>query len=400
MKILIISPQIPLPLTEGGKRSIFGLMKYLSLRGHNIDFISYLKHNDYASSWKEMSEFCIPYFLNISTDNKISGAVLNLFSSIPYNVSKYHRKEMLIFLKEYFKDNVPDLIQIHNIHMAWLINHLRLFTKSPVVLRQENVEMMIMKRFYKNQKNPLIRFYSYLQFRKFIRYEPKICEKFDKTIFISSEDEKTLIKNNPGIKSITIPSGVESKLLNYVPSTTEKYSLVHLGNLDWLPNADSLQWFIDDILPEVVKQFHNIKLYIYGSGNYNKIHIPENLIGYIIYKGFVSNLWEDIKDKALLVIPLRIGSGIRIKILELLAFGINILSTSIGKEGIELNDAEHILIADGKDQFVSKIIRFFNGDYNNERMIDNGKKFIRQNYLWEDIAYQFEKVYNKLTAQN
>ena len=400
MKILIISPQVPVPLNDGGKKGIFGIMKYLSLRGHDIDFIAYLKHNNIESSEKELRKYCKPFLLDIKTDNKILDAILNLFSPLPYNVSKYHRKELTKYLKSYFEINNPNIIQIHNSHMGWLITHIKAFTKAPVILRQENAEMIIMKRFYENQKNPLLKKYSKIQYKKFIAYEPKVCGIFDKCIFVSQYDQKVLSDLNSKVNSISIPSGVESSLLNHAPVDTEKYSLAHIGNLDWLPNADSLQWFINDILPGIAEHFNSVKLYIYGAGNFNRIRIPDNLKNNIVYKGYVPDIWSAIENKSLLVVPLRIGSGIRIKILEMLAYGKNIITTSIGKEGIDIKNEKHILIADDKEQFVKKIVKFFNGDYDKEEMINNGKRFIKENYLWEDIAYQFEQVYSKLITQN
>ncbi len=394
MKILIISPQIPLPQTDGGKRSIFGLIKYLHKRGHQIDFVTYRKKSELNAAIPILKEFCTPYILDIQTENNFIGAVLNLFSPIPYNVSKYRRKQAEQLVQTLLTEHKYDVVQIHNVHMAWLVEVIKNVSKTPVVLREENVEMIIMKRFFENEKNIFLKYFAKIQYQKFIKYEPRLCEKFDNCIMISKEDEQTLKKMNPQIKTSAIPSGVDFENIVIYNSKKIEHSLVHIGNIDWPPNYDSLQWFVSDIFPKVVNIFSDAKLYVYGGGDYKRIRIDASLNNNIIFNGYVENIWKEISDKALAVIPLRIGSGIRIKILEMLAHGQPIITTEIGKEGIDVEDGRQLLIADSKKDFIDKICRFFNGEYNSRILSERGEIFVKQNYDWDHIVSQFEKVYS------
>ena len=396
MRILQISPQVPVPLDTGGRIGIYGITKYLAERGNEIHFVTYHKDIDHNWAIKELRKFCIPYILNVQTSNRILPAAFNLLSTIPYNISKFISSELKIFLIDFFRKNEVDIVHVDHLHLAWTINILRKLTDVPIVLREHNLEMMIMKRFYERQEKLILKTFAQIQYLKFKKYEPTLSEKFDMCITVSSKDEELLSEMNPKIKIQTITPGVDQKLLNYKRGSLKPFSIAHVGQLNWQPNLDSLQWFINDILPTVVKQHKDIKLYVYGAGDYTKIKIPEELLKNIIFKGYVEDIWKEMEDKTLLVVPLRIGSGIRIKILEMLAFGQSIITTSIGKEGLDLNDQEHLLVADSENEFAAKIIKFFNGEFDNLKMLKNSQNLVRENYTWEKIAEEFEQLYLNL----
>jgi polysaccharide biosynthesis protein PslH len=141
------------------------------------------------------------------------------------------------------------------------------------------------------------------------------------------------------------------------------YSISHIGQISWLPNLDSLTWLISEILPRLKVKEPRVRLFVYGAGDFSKIKIPREVKDNIEIIGFVDDIWQALSDKQILAVPLRIGSGIRIKILDMLAFGQPVITTSIGKEGINVFDGNQILIADTVDDFVKKIIKFFNNEY-------------------------------------
>lgn len=393
MKILFLTPKIPYPPVDGHKKSMWGVIKYLSLLGHEIHVVAYRQNENINLLKSEVEKYARINVLNVHTNNSLYGAFINLFSSVPYNLYKYKRKELAEFLEVYLKKENVDLIHVTNSHMGWVIDIVRKYSKAPVVLRQENLEMMIMQRYYKTQKDAFLKFYAFIQYKKFFKYEPWLCKKFDKCIMMSEEDEKQLKLLNPVVKTIVIPLGVEKDLLNIFRSEPEPYSLAHIGSLQWYPNKEGLNWFLKDIFPIVIEKFPSAKLYLYGDGVPENFTLPENVRENVIIKGFVDDIWEELKDKSLAVIPLRIGGGIRVKILEMLAAGINIITTSIGKEGLAVDDNKELLIADSAGEFAEKIINSFENKFDSSGISRSGKSFIAENYLWENIAKKFEQTY-------
>lgn len=398
IKILQISPQVPLPSDDGGKISIYGITKCLSERGHEIHFVCYRKEADEKWAQKKLSEVCKPYLLNVNTQNKLLPALGNLPSKIPYNVSKFIRKEMKQFLKEFFSKNQVDIIHIDNLHMAWCIDEIKKYCDAPIVLRQHNLEMKIMQRFSDNTKNPLLKVFAKVQARKFMSYEPEMCLKMDMCLMITKQDELELLALNKKIKTKTLSVGVEDSLFKIFQTDYERFSLFHIGNLNWLPNKDGLDWFIEKVLPLIVKQIPEVKLYVYGK-NVDKISIPEELNENIIGIGYVENIWTEILNKNLAIVPLRIGSGIRIKIIELLAAGYPVISTSIGKEGLNLSTGHDLLVADSPELFADNIVSFFLEKFDRESIIKNGREKIFEEYSWSKIGDNLEKLYINLINQ-
>ena len=396
MKILQILPKIPYPPTDGHKKSMWGVIKHLSDRGHQIDIIAYGKNEDRKKYENQISKYANLFVIESNTKNSITGAIINLFCAVPYNLSKYQTKELESFVTEHLKANKYDIIHVTNAHMGWIIDRIRKYCNTPVVLREENFELTIMERYYKNQSILLLKLYAFLQFKKFLKYEPHLCGKFDATIMMSREDEQRLMELNPDVKTKVIPLGIDKDLLEIKRNIREKYSLVYVGSLDWYPNYDGLKWFLKDILPLVINKFKETKLYLYGGNIPKSFNFPESIKANIIVKGFVNDIWNDVSDKSLAVVPLRIGSGIRVKILEMLASGINVITTRLGKEGIPAEDGRELLIADTNHEFAGKICRFLNGEYDAEMISSKGKELVRINYLWENIAEKFEQTYREL----
>ncbi|HKI79602.1 MAG TPA: glycosyltransferase family 4 protein [Ignavibacteriaceae bacterium] len=396
MRILQIAPQIPVPPTDGGKIGIYGITKGLQARGHQIDFVCYRKHDSFEYSFKELRKICTPHILNVQTDNNILGVLKNSFSPVPYNISKYIKNEMSEFLADFFRLNKVDIVHVDHLHLGWVIDEIRNITSVPVCIRGHNLEMQIMKRFYEKQKNIFVREFARKQYKKFIKYEPELMSKFDRCIMISNKDEQTLVNMKPGIKTSVISAGVDKKLLEIKRDKIKPHSIIHIGHTDWFPNYDGLEWFISNCLPEIVKKYPDTNLYIYGGGKTKDFPVPDSLKNNITVVGFVEDLWTEIKDKALAIVPLRIGGGIRIKIIEMLASGQPIVTTSIGKEGLNLEDKKHLLVADSKEEFISKITDYFEGRYDIEKIKAAGRNYIRKNFTWEIISEQFEEIYKNL----
>ena len=399
LNILQISPQVPYPLNHGGRISIHGITKGIYQRGHKINLVSYSNNSDNSSAKNYLKGICSPHFLKVDTSNNIISAFTNLTSSTPYNISKFITLELENFLMNFLKNQKVDLVHIDYLHMGWTIDLIKSLCKVPVVLRQHDLHFRLMQRFYENEHNPLIKYFAYLQYKKFLTYEPNLCEKFDQCIMITKTDEKELLKLNSKIRTQVISIGVEKKLLEMSINPKIPFSMFHLGPLDWLPNKDGLEWFLAQIFPKVISIIPEAKIYIYSSGG-DKLKIDKSIRKNVILQGYVNNIWDEVKDKELLIVPLRIGSGIRVKIIEMLAAGKLIITTNVGKEGIDAIDGKHLLVSDEPSDFALKIISFFKNEFDKEKLSANAKELIRDKYTWSKIAEEFERVYLDIIYNN
>jgi len=397
MRILQISPQVPYPLDDGGRKGIWGITKSLSERNNEITFIAYKKDVKVKLQNEIFSFLNKQFYVDARINNSLTGALINLFSRIPYNISKFKTKKFQTLLLKILKHDKPDIVHIDHLHMAWTSDVVRkMYPDIPIVLREHNIESNIMKRFSEKQKNPILQIYSWIQYKKLLKYEAKWCGKVDCCVMISEEDEKEILLLNPNAKTCIIPAGIVENKIGFAKNISKiPNSICHIGPMDWYPNYDSLNWFLNSVFPSVVNGKPEIKLYIFGKGT-EKVNIPEQIKENVIVKGFVDDLWKEVSQMQLVIVPLRIGGGIRIKILETMAAGINILSTSIGKEGIPAFAQKHMMIADTEKEFSEKITRFFNSEFNNEEMIDEAIKLIKENYTWNKIGEKFENEYSNV----
>jgi len=396
MRILQLATQIPYPPTDRGKLGVFGMTKHLSKRGHEIEFVSFSNEYPNAEKLIGLKKYCNPHFIIFNTKDNVLKLAINLFSNVPYNASKYRTNKLKSFLEKFLREEKFDIVHIDHLFLGWTVDIIRKYLDAPIVLRSQNLEMNIMKRFAETQKNIIIRKFAELQYHNFKKFEPQTCNKFNVCIMISEEDKNSLLSFNPSLNVKAIPAGIDENLLSITKKEVVPYSLVHIGHTDWYPNYDGLLWFCENVMIDIIQILPEIKLFIYGGGNTYKFPIPEKLRNNVINKGFVPDLWSELQDKALAIVPLRIGGGIRIKILELLATGTNIITTSIGKEGIDIADGKEIIVADDSQMFKEKIIQYFKGSFDNDIIAIRGKEFIKKNYLWNEIATRFESEYAKL----
>lgn len=395
MNILQISPQVPFPQDDGGRIGIHGIFKSLSDKGHQVYFLTFAKTFTVHQANELISQIGIPIVIKYNPTNSIFGVFKNLFSPVPYNLSKFYHPELHQQIKRILNENQIDVVHIDHLHMGWVVKWVKENTSIPVVLRQHNLEMRIMKRFSENQINPLLGWYAGLQYQKFLKYEPELCAQFDTVAMISAEDERELKSLNPNIPTVVIPGGMDSALLNRPLSKPDEFKIVHIGGMDWMPNRDSLEGFLLNVMPELVTKFPQLKLVAIGKGTDN-IKIPETLSKSVQCKGFVEDLWAELSDALCVVVPLRVGGGIRVKILEMMAGGVPVVASDIGCEGIHIHPFHDILIANTVDHWHDAIELLQSNAEKRTEIIENAREFIRANHTWEHVGSQFESLYLSL----
>jgi len=391
MKIFQISTRAPYPPLNGGEIVAYNTIKYLSMRGHDIILISI---TDKKKKIPEMEKYCRWIPIQKHTGSTIIGLLSNLFSKKPYTISKYHSNEAKRIILEILKKVNVDLVHLDGLHVAYYGAFIKQKLGLPIILREHNVETKIMERFYKNQHNPFIKLYAYFQYKKLYNYEAKISEIFDRCFMITKKDEKLIKQMNPKAKTAVITSGVDTSYFSPIEIEEEPYSIISVGSMDWMPNVESILWFHNKILPQVKEKIPQAKLYVIGKAPPNCIRKLKNED--IIVTGFVEDVRNYIAKCQVFIVPLRTGSGMRIKILVALAMRKAIISTSVGCEGIEVTDGKNIHIADTPEDFAQKIVKLLNNKEERRNIGKEGLKLVKDKYQWERIAEQIEGEYKKI----
>jgi glycosyltransferase involved in cell wall biosynthesis len=282
-------------------------------------------------------------------------AFLNLFSSESYNISRFNEKLFHKKIRQVLEETTYDIIQLESLFMAPYLETIRKYSKAKVVLRTHNVEFLIWERLAGTETGILRKWYLNLLARKLKNYETSVLNNFDGVIALTAEDEKLLRISDCRVPLLVSPIGLDAANYQQEPVSQFEPYLFHLGSMDWLPNIEAVDWFLQNVFPELKTRLTGYKVFLAGK-NMGDVYL-KNADPNLIVSGRVDDSKAFMKGKPIMIVPLLSGGGMRVKIIEGLALGKAIISTSIGAEGIQYSNGKDILIADTPEKFCDAIIK-------------------------------------------
>jgi len=396
-KILFLTHLFPYPPNDGGRIVTFNTLKGLVKYGHDVTLCSFIGSNEKIHE-NLLSIVSKVHVVKIDYNNSISGLIKNLFSPLPYNMYKYVNKEMEKLIRSLLVKENFDIIYIDHLHMAYYIKKFRrVLPTIKKVLREHNVESQIMFRVYKNEKNIFKKYFFWYQYLKLYNYEKNIINLFDKIYMITEEDKDLILSMNSSHENIyCLPAGVDTN--KYYPMEIKMYdrpTILFLGTMSWLPNIDAVDWFLKEMFDEIVKKIPNILFLIVGKNPPQYITELAEKNDNIIVTGFVDDERPYIASADLVIVPLRIGGGMRIKILNTLAMRKTVISTKIGAEGIKLSESD-IVIANTRQEFIDSIVNLIHDQKLNQLYASNGYNTIIENYSNDKILFKHAQELDNL----
>lgn len=389
MNILLITPTLPYPPDAGGKIVIYNTIKYLSQR-HNISLLSLIQpgQEKFISSLR-------PYCRKVevvekATNYQRASLLLNLLSPFPYTVNKFFEEDFKKKLQKLIKEDKFDLIQIEHLHMAQYVDWIN---QGPVLLREHNIETVMMFRYFKFTENWLEKIYALLQWIKLKKYEQHTCRLFDACLFFSLEDSlylRTAIK-----KTYVLPCGVDTEYFRPRPEMEQENKIIFVGNFNFKPTMDGLLYCLKEIWPLLKKELPGLEFWIVGPYPEKRIQGWKNERN-LFFTGYVEDVRPYLWKSTVVLVPLRIASGVRLKILESMAAGKPIVSTSVGCEGLEVTDSHQLFIADSPEEFTRKTVNLLKAP-NLRRLISQAAlELVNQKYSWPELIKRLEKIYQEV----
>lgn len=391
MKILFLISQLPYPADTGAKIRGFNLLKNLSA-SHSITLATFGDKVKDADKLRIIQKFCKEVILVPKKNNSFIVALTNLFSVYPYSSDKYYSRIMVKTIASMVKKEKFGLIHSDSLQVSRNVLGVK---GIPKVLTEHNIEFRIFLRAVQSCKNPIKKLYFYIQYLKLKKYEINAVKQFDRVIAVSEEDKKFLLSFVSENKISVAPNGVDTQYFS--PSTIDyrPNSLIFTGSMDWLPNIDAMEYFCKEILPLVWKVDDKVKLYIVGRMPPKTIANLAKKDSRITVTGAVEDVRPYLEKAALFITPLRIGGGTRLKILEAMAMGKAVLSTSIGCEGLAVKDMENIAISDTVSDFASKVIELLNDESLRNRLGSEGRRLVEKEYDWKTVADKLDIAWNE-----
>ena len=396
MKILFLMSQIPYPLDTGAKIRTFNLISNLS-RENSITLFTFGDAGQESQKITALREFCKKIELVHKTENNIFiSALFNLFSGCPYAVDKYYSKEMSDKIAGLLEKESFDLIHCDSLQVSRNVLKLK---NIPKILTEHNIESQILQRAAERESDILKKAYLYLQYLKLKKYEIFACKQFDRVITVSEEDKKFLSKFISEDKISVVPNGVDTGYFSpqsIVRSPQNEETLVFTGSMDWLPNRDAVTYFCKDILPLIWNVKKNLRFYIVGRNAPKSIVELGKNDARIVVTGSVDDVRPYMERTIVFVVPLRIGGGTRLKILEAFAMGKAVVSTSIGCEGLDVIDGENIAIVDKPIDFAYRVMELLNNEGLRNRLALNGRSLVEKKYRWDTVSGLLDKAWHDL----
>jgi glycosyltransferase involved in cell wall biosynthesis len=329
----------------------------------------------------------------LDTRVNIIDAFSALVTSDSYNVSRFFSADFDKKLKDTLQSNKFDFVHLESLFLTPYIGTIKKYSGAKVILRSHNLEHLIWERLANLEGNKAKRIYLKHLSKKLKKYENNVLNDVDGIAAISFEDTKRYNDLNCKVPLITVPFGID--LDNYVPVAIDgqkKIRLFHIGSMDWNPNIEAINWFLDDIYP--ILDLEKIELHLAGKNMPDYIKKLES--DTIKIHGMVPSALKFMAKYDVMIVPLLSGSGMRIKIIEAMAMGKTVITTKVGLEGISATHNFNVLIADTTNEFKSIIEDL---ELNPKRIIEIGKNarmFIEKNHNNNVIMKSLISFYKSL----
>ncbi len=394
MNILVVSTKCPWPLNEGRALRTYNLLKQAAER-HEITLCTYVQSQEEEEGLAEMRKFCkavhaVPLYRSAPRLSLIADAIRELFGSVPLHAKKYARRPMLDLIARLARTESFDVLHLDMLHLGEL---RRAAPDLPLVLVQHNVESQILRRRLDNEKNPVLKAYLSYQTKKLERYEIETCNAADHVVTVSEEDADLLRELGVSAPIRSVPNAVDTEFFTPSETPREPDTLIYVGTLTWFPNEDAVRHFMSDIMPIIRQRRPDVVLKVIGKVPGGSKAAQWQGDPAIEFLGFVDDIRPHVAAAAVYVVPLRIGGGTRLKILDALAMGKALVTTAIGCEGLGLDDGQQAAIADDPTGFAEAVCALLSDDSRCAQLGANGRDYVCERFRWETIALGMDEVY-------
>ena len=394
MRILVVSPFLPFPLDSGGSIRIYNIIHALS-KNHELTLLCYVSPGD-GRFVKQLESICnvIPVPFSPSRRKPIYHAK-HFLSKLPFSLvfKDHHFKKTLA---EYASKNF-DIVQFEFLPLAHYIDLFPARTKRVVV--EHYIAAQARKKLLLLWSAGIKKFYYAAELCKIKRYERDILLKFDLCLVTSKKDQEYLIKWCQPPHVMVSPNGVDINFFSPQPQQSDETAdltgptLAYVGSFDLDPaNIDGLAFLMEDIWPSIKKEVPNVRLEVMGKG------LPENFIANcrdesIHIHGYVEDIRPVLGKADVFVLPLRGGSGTKIRILTAMAMGIPVVATAIASDGIEIQPEKNIFIGNNPASLADQTIRLLKDAAIKREIGFAGRKLVEKKYSWNPIVKALEDRY-------
>ena len=357
MRVLFVTLAVPFPPNNGQRMRNWGLLRALAEEGHSVALLSFAESYDFAQDLSALRETCDSVQL-VPLPSKQAGRggealarLRRLASPLPYGTFRYRSREMEAAVRGFLDQGKVDIVLCDDIYQ---FGNMPESARHSLLLNKHDLTSVIMRRLVTLTWNPLKLAYGWLECGKLRRWEALISGRAGGVLVCTELDARVLQAMVPSIRMTIAPNVIDVN--GYASSQcAEGETILYFGAMDYHANQDAVEFFVSRILPQVRRLVPDVKLVVAGRNPPHQFLRRFTGLASIEFTGTVPDMRVEIAKAAVCVVPLRIGSGTRLKILEAAAMAKPIVSTRVGAEGLDFVDGEEIILADEPKLFARAV---------------------------------------------
>jgi glycosyltransferase involved in cell wall biosynthesis len=402
MKVLFVTPYMPAPPRFGGQRRMHGLMEELA-RHHEVHNLSFVHPGeDTTAAVRATRKYCRTVITVRNSDFGAHGPrkrlmqLRSLFARHSYEYAISRKKPMQEALNRLLAKEKFDVVQIEFSNLA-AYDFAAARGRTRFCLDQHNIEYDVLRRTAQSDVGLLRRAYNAVDWRKIRIEERRAWRRVHGCVLTSMRDQELLRRDVDGVRTAVVPNGVDVESFVPMPDVAvEPDTVLFLGAINYFPNTDGLLFFLREAWPALKARRPGVRLRIVGPSPPPVIaRWPDSSVE---VTGYVEDVRPHIARAALAIVPLRIGGGTRLKVLEAMALGKAVVSTRLGAEGIDVTDERDILLADDPAAFAGQVTRVLSDAALARRLGDLARKLVVDRYSWRSAAQRLGRFYEELGA--
>ena len=379
LRILVVTPSLPFPPIWGFGIRVYQMVRHLARR-HEVSLLTYAGPGQEEHVARLGQECRAVHTVPPPARNRRRMQAVSLLSPRSFLQADLYSDAMQAKINALLREHEFDIIQVESSHLGGF----DFGGRAALILDEHNIEYELLQRMVQAERAPLRRLFNWAEYRKFRREETQCWNQADGVVLTSERERNVLQDLMPGRAVACVPNGVDIEFFQPSEATPDGDSIVLTGLMRYRPNIDAALYFVQDVLPRIHRVRPEAVFTVVGAGPPDEVRA---LAGpHVVVTDMVPDVRPYVRQAGALVVPLRMGSGTRLKVLEGMAMGKALISTTIGCEGIDVRNEEHLLIADDPDAFARAVLRALEDRELAAGLGRRGRELTERQYSWEAVV--------------
>ncbi|RPJ84588.1 MAG: glycosyltransferase [Acidobacteria bacterium] len=394
MRILFMTQVLPFPLDAGPKVRAHYVLRYLAEAGHEVSLLTFIRPGEPAAYVEPLRRICrrvetVPMVRSRGRD--LRDGLRSVGTNLPFLLVRDQLPAMWDRLKWMLRERSFDALHADQLWMApYAMNGV---SPGLTVLDQHNAVFMVPRRMAERHRSRVARLLLRHEAVKLQAFEREACQRFARVVWVTEEDREAVLPHAGGVgaRHSVIPIAADPDAQAPV-ERRRPFRVTFVGGLHWPPNSEGVSWFVENAWPQVARANPSAVLTIVGKAGRIGLRAPGSAER-VELTGYVPDLRTILSETSVFIVPLLAGAGMRVKILDAWCWGLPIVSTTIGAEGLDARHSENLLLADEPGVFAAAVTSVFQDGRLASGLAEGGRATVEGKYHWRRVYQAWDRVY-------